>query len=203
MNVKQLKESLGLLSLSLLFSLTSPAAQAMGIIFTHQGSGTGTLDGVPFGPADFVITGIGDTDNRENISSSVFSIDHDSASIDLNGLGSFDFITTTRTFLNGDSNTPGFSRSGIDGTDLFNGPSDSAFNGYDLLSSIGPITGSGDLLQWTLSDVVTDGGILVFDSNDTVITTFQATLVPEPITILGSLLVFSITGLVKRKSRSN
>lgn len=61
-----------------------------------------------------------------------------------------------------------------------NGPTDVAFGTWDMLSSIGPITGMGAFLQWTLSDVNTDGGVLVFDSGPSTITFTPGSAKPCP-----------------------
>lgn len=159
------------------------ASWATAITFTHQGSGAGTLGGAPFGPSDFTITLEADTANRLPCGGGdCFSIDATSASIVIDGLGTFDFVTGTRTFVNG--SVVGFSRSS--GADLFNGPSSAALLGYELDASIGPVGGSGSLLQWTLSDVVTSGGVLVFESAQSraVFTARLGNDVPEPAGLL-------------------
>lgn len=143
---------------------SSGAALAAGVTFTHDGSfGSGTLDGTPIGPAAFSIVATADTNNIES-SGNVFSLDHVTASITISGLGTFDFITATRTFVNQGLNIVGFSRDGLGGSDLFNGPTNGAFGTYDLSTSIGPIGGAGNILQWTSSDIVTSGGVLNLDS---------------------------------------
>jgi hypothetical protein len=47
---------------------------------------------------------------------------------------------------------------------LFDGPSNAIFAGYGLTTAIGPVFGSGNLLQWAGIDVLTTGGVLVFNS---------------------------------------
>jgi len=165
------------------------SAEAGLVMFTHEGNGNGTLDGNPFSASDFVITAVGDTGDRASYSSGWF-IDHSSASISIDGLGDFDFLTGTRTFVNNDSQTVGFSREGISGADLFDGPTNAEFATWYMLDPIGPISGSGSLMQWTNYTVNTTGGILVFDSGSSD-ATFMA--IPEPATLallgLGSLLL--------------
>lgn len=157
-----------------LFVMLPIEAFAVPITFTHRGasSATGTLDGNAFTTAAFVIEAAGDTANRFAFAGGFF-IDHDSASITIPGVGQFDFITPTRTFING--STIGFSRGSVGGLDLFNGPTVNALAGYDLLSAIGPINGTAELLQWSSLPVVTSGGVLVFN-DDTIQAKFRADL---------------------------
>lgn len=150
--------SAALLSLAA-FALPSSTAAAP-ITFTHSGIGAGSLGGNAFGDSAFTITAIGNTDNRESFASGYFIV-HDSASITIAGLGTFAFTTGTRTFFNDVNNTPGFSRS-PSGSDLFNGPY-SLLTTWDMLTSVGPIVGTTQLMQWTLSPaVLTTGGQLIF-----------------------------------------
>jgi hypothetical protein len=166
-----------------LLSLVMSEAPADTVTFTHEGNGSGTLDGIPFPASDFVITAFGETGDRESHSGGWF-IDHVSASISIDGLGNFDFLTGTRTFVNNGFQIVGFSRAGIDGADLFNGPTDGQFGAWDMLSPIGPISGSGGLMQWTTSPPLIDttGGILTFDDG-TCEVTFTAAL--SPVTLSG------------------
>ena len=62
-----------------------------------------------------------------------------------------------------------------------------------MFSSIGPITGEGNLIQWDLAQVVTNAGVLQFDYGSSA-STFQAIVVPEPSTL--ALATFSFAGLV-------
>jgi hypothetical protein len=168
------------LILSVLITLGSVSiCSAVPVILIHEGAGSGTLDGVPFGNTAFVITAQGNTSNRTAPSVDVFSIIHDSAQIQLTGLGTFSFTSPTRTFVNQSSPIVGFSRGSSSGTDLFNGPTNGLFSTWDMLSSIGPIAGSGRLLQWSSPAVTTNGGVLVFNDG-TPTATFTARLVPEP-----------------------
>lgn len=161
-------------------------ATAAPITYTHTGVGSGTLDDVPFGlaaPVEFTITATGDTENIESCVPSCLSNDNLTASITISGVGTFDFVTPTRYFRSMFGNV-GFSRSGISGEDLFNGPA--GVGAWDMASSIGPIGGTANLLQWSEEDVVTTGGVLVFDSGTTA-TTFQAVVgepIPEPATMM-------------------
>jgi len=165
--------------LAVLAVLLSGCSYADPITFTHTGVGSGTIGTTTFTDAAFTITDVGDTTNVEDLSGA-FSLDDSSASIAIDGVGTFDFITGTRTFVAG--GLVGFSRATASGNDLFNGPSNAAFSTWDLTSSIGPIDGTAQLLQWSLSPVDTSGGVLVFDDGitDTVFSATLGTAVPEP-----------------------
>lgn len=160
-----------------LIGLAATAASAWPISFIHEGSGSGTIDGVAFSAA-FTITATADTDNRESFVGGHW-IDHTSATIEISNLGTFDFIQATRTFVAG--NIVGFSRAGEAGRDLFNGPSDAALLGWDMTTSVGPVSGAGDLLQWD-TQVHTTAGVLFFD-DATTDARFTAIVVPAPAAI--------------------
>ena len=175
-------------------------ASAQVMQFTHTGSGSGTLDGVPFPMTNFVITSFADTGNRQNVGGHVWFIDHTSSSISIAGLGNFDILTETRTFVNSGSEMVGFSRGGAGGYDLFQGPHDALFGSWDMLTPIGPISELGRLKQWSsyLPLINTTGGILIF--NDTpgwTSATFSA--IPEPATLW--LLALGALALIRRRKR--
>ena len=174
----------GLAGLALLTADPLPST-ADPITFVHTGSGRGTLAGAEFGtmaPLPFTIAATGDTDDRRGFDGGVF-IDHLTASISIDGLGDFDLVTETRTFVNNSVGLVGFSRAGAFGADLFVGPPNAP--PWDMLTAIGPLSGNGMLLQWTYNDVRTTGGVLVFDEAVSS-ATFQAIVrepVPEPATL--------------------
>ena len=179
------------LAASLFLALFAGEASAEPIAFRHEAWGTisGTLDGSAFRSTHFVIRATGDTTNRDTFSGG-FSIDHDSAEIAIDGVGTLAFVTGTRTFINNGNSTPGFSRAG--GPDLFNGPS-GTMPYWNMLNSTGPHSGSGFVIQWTWGDINTSGGILNINSSVDLEVNFQAWVretAPEP----GSL-ALAATGL--------
>jgi hypothetical protein len=177
----------------------SSSALAAPIIVTHTATGTisGSTNGNAFGASTVIFTGYGDTTSRDTIGPNVFDIDHTSATVEIVGVGTYNFITPTRTFVN--NQTVGFSRSS--GADLLNGPSDALLGPWEMLTSVGPVSGSGNFLQWTLSDMDTDGGVLVFGGRPTSIE-FQAVVggnVPAPAAMsLFGFGLFSL-GVVRRR----
>jgi len=168
------------------------------ITITHTGVGSGTIGSIAVTDAAFTITDVGDTASRQSYLDG-YSIDDTSASIDISGVGTFDFTTGTRTFVNNTFDEIGFSRAGIDGADLFDGPVNSAFGTWGMLTSIGPTDGTGSLLQWSLSPVDTTGGVLAFNdgSSDTVFT--ASVTVPEPSSL--ALLAVGLLGVVVSLAR--
>ena len=152
--------------------LMSAGAAAAAPIRTFTYSGTassGTLAGDLFGPTDYVVTGIGDTDDRDNFGAG-YTITHQRATIDLDGIGSFRFGEPTQTFVNNPNRIVGF---GLTTLDSVYAPTAAAFATYGLNASIGPISGTGQLLQWNFDDIRTSGGTLVLASGNSP-ATFEA-----------------------------
>jgi len=164
--------------------LLTVSASADVITFVHECNTpvTGTLNGEPF-EATFVMTASGDTDDRQS-DTGVFWIVHSSASIEIDGVGTFDFITPTRTVVNNDFGSVGFSRAPRD-DDLFVGPlNEPEFETWDMLSSIGPIfDDDGVIGQWDHPNVETTGGILFIEYEEDLSVTFTATVVPVAPTV--------------------
>ncbi len=179
----------------------STAASAAPISYVHTGSGSGTLDGTAFGaaaPVAFTITAEGNTDDVLSCGLDCFSIDNLTASIEIDGVGSFLFLTPTHYFSFG---VAGFSSSAVD---LFYSAPLGAV--WDMTTSIGPIVGTGELLQWGFAPVNTDGGVLFFGDAVTE-STFSATVgaVPEPASLVllgaGLPLWSSFRRLIGRRHR--
>lgn len=190
--------------------LLSVSANAVPIQFIFTGTGSGTLDGTAFSGASFTLTQFGDTDNIHGCDGAgdCSVIGADSAQVTIAGLGTFNFTSSSETFFNRDVGVVGFTyRSpsifpgivGV-GADLYNL---SMAPPYDLVSSIGPISTTGTLLQWAFQDVYTDGGVLVFNDAPDTQATFQAIVgaVPEPETWGMLLAGLGVIGTAVRRRR--
>ena len=179
------------MAIATLLVLNLPVSAVM-LTFTHAGSGSGSLSGVTFPVSDFVITTTADTANRQSYAGGSWWVLNSSASIWIAGLGNLSILTTTKEFVNISTQTVGFSQ-GImgQGHDLFSGPTNAVFGTWDMLGPIGPISGTGRLLQWTYSPQLnTTGGVLLFNDGTCAAT---YTVTPEPATLsllaLGGLLL--------------
>jgi hypothetical protein len=149
----------------------------------HTGIGSGSIDGADFSDTQFTITSIGDTDDLIDLPG-IYFIQHISSVIELDGVGTFDLISDTRTFVNSSSELVGYSRAGDSELDLFNGPTNSAFATWDTLSAVGLVTGTGgqhanavELITngtfetgtfagWTLTDLAGSNGSWFIDDAD-------------------------------------
>jgi hypothetical protein len=181
-------------------------AFATPITYIDTGRGSGTIGATSFTLARFTIRATGDTSARQPFSGG-FSIANISADITIEGLDDFTFVTPTRFFVNQVSMIVGFAR--INGSDLWDGPLNAQFGTWDMLTSIGPISGNGALNQWTSPPVITSGGLLAFNTGGSS-ATFQATVgsatpIPEPGTLIlfGSGLAGVVAGFRRRRSTAN
>jgi hypothetical protein len=178
-------------------------AFATPITYIDTGTGSGTIGATSFFFTRFTIRATGDTTARQPFSQG-FSIANISADITIEGLGDFTFVTPTRFFVNQVGKRVGFAR--ITGSDLYDGPTNAQFGTWDMLTSIGPISGNGQL-NGPSSPIITSGGVLAFDISFTGFsaTTFQATVVPEPGTLIlfGSGLAGVVARFRRRRSTAN
>jgi hypothetical protein len=164
-------------------AVSAGATWASPIEFVYTGVGSGTLNGVPFAASNFTITEFADTSNRQSCTlGDCTFIDDTSATITISSLGTFHFLTPTRTVVSG--GVVFFAHAGEFGPNLYDlVPDPPALDNYMLDASIGPLFAFGLLNQWTALPLIdTTGGILIFD--DTIGQdspgSFQAILVPEP-----------------------
>jgi len=175
MNCRAVVRSCRILALVLIFACNSFANS---ISFTDSGVGSGTIGSTVFSDAAFTIYAVGDTDNIVKIpGGSGFNLDLSRATILIAGVGKFTLFTPTSFFVN--FSLVGFGHAGLHGSDLVNGPLDPQFATWNMRTSIGPITGQGGILQWSLHPLIeTSGGTLIFNDGATPLT-FKA-VVPEP-----------------------
>ncbi len=171
--------------LTLVPALNSASAAPITFIFTGTHA-SGSLNGTDFSDKAFTITALGDTSAAVDLGFGVTQIDHATASILIKDIGTFDFVTTTRTFFNDNTDTVGFAH-GPFGEDLYDSPAIAALSGWDMTSPAGPVSGIFELLQWADSPVVTSGGTLVFN-DDSIDGSFQARVSSVPLP--GALVLF-------------
>lgn len=181
------------------------------ITFTYEGEANGSLGDETFGARDgarrFVITAYGDTDDRfPRVGDVIYEIEHSSAEIEIEGLGTFAIQTPTRTALNTFTGLAAFSRA-VDMTPTSGYDvllvSDDSLTAWDLLTSFGPTSGLGTYVDWSGPILETSGGPLEFDSATTLpVVTFRALAVPEPATAC-LLAVAAVAVLVGRPWSKN
>jgi hypothetical protein len=124
-------------------------------------------------------------EDREEIPSGTgWYIDHTSAIIEIVGVGTFGFVTPTRTVVNNaGGGRVGFSHAGPTGPALFTGPTNATFIDWDMTTSIGPISGvDGRLTQWNREPFIetTGGRLILFDEEDVPVTFTAEVTVPGP-----------------------
>jgi hypothetical protein len=159
----------GLVVSAVLFCGLRPA-QAEGITYTLDATGSGSLGGMAFTNAAFTITVTADTMNIVNCGSGVFSVDTLSADISIAGFDTATILIPTRIFDNNSVSALGFSRASCDGGDYFD-IRNGAFANYNLATGIGPIFDPNPF--WVqFGNVPTTGGNLNMSSAQNV--TFNA-----------------------------
>jgi hypothetical protein len=188
------RRSFQLMGLLMAFACSSFASS---ITFTDITTASGTIGSTSFTNDVITISAVGNTSSIQKIPLGFF-INVSSASIMIDGVGTFLFTTGTRFFDNTTSQLVGFSRAGITGADLIDGPTNPAFSSWAMKTSIGPITGTGSIFQWTLSPVLTSGGTLaLLNASPNVTFSARVSTVPEPGTLL--LVATGLLGVLSRK----
>ena len=185
-----------------LFGITA-LVEAGPIIYMESGFASGTIGGTAFSDAQVQVTASGDTANVVFLGGIVFANPSSATTVTIAGVGTATITDPTATYSfptpvdidpkNGFPILPYAvigtldSPPSLDGFTGIGGQGDNALLGYDLTTSIGPITGSpggvghpaGLVIHTTLGD-------LTFSANISPTTegTFTATLVPEPTSLL-------------------
>jgi PEP-CTERM motif-containing protein len=184
------------------------AAQAAPISYTISAVGSGSLGTNSFSDVSFTITSTADT-SQIDINSPLFPdilvVTNESATIEISGLGTATFTSTLSDFAN-QYVGPQWNRTvgAVGVTDISDGydiidVQNSAFDTYDLRSSIGPV--SGTTFGNAGYPVGTTAGTFQLNSLPTT-ATFQATLqsVPEPATVLLVALGLGVLLIGRRRS---
>jgi hypothetical protein len=181
--------ALALVSVGLLAA--SSRAKADMITYTETVQATGLLGSSFFSNALFTFSFVGDTTNVTSTPGVLFQNLVGTATVSVNGLT----FTLTSPSEVADGVTSGSASIG-EGFAIL-GVQNSAFTTYDLMTSIGPITGT---TAFNLSDsFTTSGGSLTFflvAPTDT----FQASAVPEPASILMMCLGIACVAAVRLRS---
>ncbi len=185
-----------LLGLAALVAFPTQNAHAEIIYMTHQGSGSGTIGQLAFDNANFTITTSADYDDTIPFINGMRLI-HETATITIADIGTFEFLTETQTFVNYAFGTVGFTRTTLG--DLFTGPFSSQFFDWDMTTELGPVTGDGTLQQWAFSDVHTTGGVLLFEGEVTDATFTASFTIPTP----AALSLLAISGFAASRRRRN
>lgn len=153
---------------------------------SYAGQGSGSVGGTAFDDAEFVITGMLDSTTWSPLVGSsevVYTAAHTEASIAIEGVGVFGFVTTVGAFVNQTTGLLGLVRFDGDGdptNDLYHSPFDPVLQTWDLSSPLPELVGNGRLLQWSFLDVITDGGLLLFDDSQPAPVAVLVASVPEP-----------------------
>ena len=184
-------------TLAFVFTM-SLSANADIIVLQHESRDfvTGQIDNEHFN-APFVITAIADTDDRIRGDNS-WLIRHGTASIEIIGVGTFEFLTPTSSAVSNDQEHVTLGRDDLN-LALFIGPSHPDFRDWDMSTSIGPIhNDDGLLIQWERQPPIeTTGGVLFFDFREDIRVTFTATVIPAP----SALVFLAGAGVLSRRRK--
>jgi hypothetical protein len=140
------------------------------ITFTFSGTGSGTVNGVPFTDADYTITLLGDTTAITNPSSGLFQLET-IAAINIAGVGTATITDPVEIFDNHDGASLGFARG--TGYTLLH-VNNTAFATYALATPLGPISGLGAASLNQFTNLASTLGPITLSSSEAV--TFQASL---------------------------
>lgn len=174
--------------------LIAGAASADPATYIYTGFTSGMLDGVEFTNRAITITGQADTTNRFS-GPGFWRVTHDSAVIEIDGVGVLSVITATSTAVNNLNMRAVFGNVPVNAA-LYLMGADPAFETWDLTTSLGPLNMASEFLQWEFAPLQTSGGELRLD-NQTGTGTFQAIVVPTP----GAAGVLMLAGFVGARRR--
>lgn len=178
------------------------AASAAPITYTYAGLGSGSLGNVAFQDTAFVITALGDTANVGPWPCCAsLQNTHTSASIQIDGVGSFDFTVPTHTWI-AQNCCMGF---GLDfGANLLT-LFDAAITGvgYGLDTSFAPTLDLGASTQNQFVNIGTTGGALTIASltrGASFAASTTGTPIPEPSALAVVLLALGLLAASRRGS---
>ena len=180
-------------------SVLSATAQASSAIYTLSGTGTGSLDAIPFSDVAFTITSTADTTNIVLGTPFGFWVVPDFATtISVSGIGSATFTIPTETFINFEVGATGITAPdqhidilGIKNAAFFSYDLNSP-QGYTLSSSVSQVTGPSYIPSPSLGFTFeTTAGVFYMSSVSSV--SYQADVVPEP--SICALLSMGLIGL--------
>ncbi len=175
----------------ILFLSIAAVCDAAPVTYTYEGIASGQIGSTVFDMKPFIITGIADSQNRTR-GQGVYTIVHDSTTIQLEGLGTFDISSRLMSFVN-----RRFAVAGLSYVNrvLINQLHNDDFAHWGLINSIGPITDPADIIQWDVFDIMTSGGVLELYDGPTTVTFTAFSLVPEPSSLclcIGSIVLLGI-----------
>ncbi len=176
-------------------------AYATPVTYTEQLTGTGSLGGTAFTNASVTIQLVGDT---ATVSASPVPNDFGTATVDVSGVGSATFTDAQMwAFDNQSLSVAGISD--ITKNLLIVDTSNGAFASYDLLSSIGPLSGTAGLNSGAAFPTTVGDFVLTSIARNT--SSFSADVaaaaVPEPATL--TLTAIGLAAAIRRRrgSRAN
>ena len=178
-----------------LLVVVNEGADAAAIVYTISGTASGSFRGNPFSNAEVTLTAHAETADIMAAADDFFFVACDVASVSVSGAGSGEFtneITATVDHLFDFVTIADTTQSAI-----ILGVGTPSVDGYDLSTSVGPLSGNPATLPNT--PFPTTSGTLVFTDVFSAPATFRAQLVPEA--SFAALLGVSAVVLACRRSR--